>query len=382
MYRMDSVKARSRILSSLLDASPPLRVCTSFPLLLSTITNPARPRPPHQIETLETGEIDYDDLRKHLLANKGIKPAILNLNIGTTVKGAVDDLDRVLKILEECGYPEDKFFIHCDGALFGMMLPFIKDAPMVTFAKPIGSVSVSGHKFVGVPMPCGVVITRMKHVRKLSSDIEYLNRRVLSELGETSEELLLRLAVGGNSHMRLVLSLPALRCAAVTRRSWGPATATRPSSCGTPSPARATRRAILSLYVDAVVACGVPAFAAADPASLSVVPPSQGMRKDVEKCLRNAVLLRAMLEKAGVKVLLNELSSTVVFERPQDEAFVKKWQLACEGDIAHVIVMPNVTLPKLEQFAMEYIESRAKSAALAAKGVAAKAREVDPKADE
>lgn len=93
------------------------------------------------------------------------------------MKGAVDDLDKVLKILEECGYPEDRFFIHCDGALFGMMLPFIKDAPMVTFSKPIGSVSVSGHKFVGVPMPCGVVITRMRHVRKLSSDIEYLNRR-------------------------------------------------------------------------------------------------------------------------------------------------------------------------------------------------------------
>lgn len=105
------------------------------------------------------------------------------------------------------------------------------------------------------------------------------------------------------------------------------------------------------------------------------------MRKDVEKCLRNAVLLRAMLEKAGVKVLLNELSSTVVFERPQEEAFVKKWQLACEGDIAHVVVMPNVTLPKLEEFAMEYIESRARSARLAASGVAAKAREVDPNAD-
>jgi histidine decarboxylase len=47
-----------------------------------------------QVETLHTGEIDYDDLRKHLLANKD-KPAILNVNIGTTVKGAVDDLDKV-----------------------------------------------------------------------------------------------------------------------------------------------------------------------------------------------------------------------------------------------------------------------------------------------
>lgn len=202
------------------------------------------------------------------------------------------------QILQECEIPEERFFIHCDGALFGMMLPFIKDAPMVTFEKPIGSVSVSGHKFVGVPMPCGVVITRMRHVRKLSSDIEYLNSRDATIMGSR------------NGHA------PIFMWHTLTRKGY------------------------------------------------------EGMRKDVEKCLRNAVLLRAMLERAGVKVLLNELSSTVVFERPAEEAFVKKWQLACEGDIAHVIVMPNVTLPKLEQFAMEYIQSRARSAAVAAKEVA------------
>ena len=39
---------------------------------------------------------------------------------------------------------------------------------MVTFKKPIGSVSVSGHKFVGAPVPCGVVITRMRYVMALS----------------------------------------------------------------------------------------------------------------------------------------------------------------------------------------------------------------------
>jgi hypothetical protein len=60
---------------------------------------------------------------------------------------------QVLDILKETGYTEDRFFIHCDGALFGMMMPFLKDAPMVTFKKPIGSVSVSGHKFVGAPVP-------------------------------------------------------------------------------------------------------------------------------------------------------------------------------------------------------------------------------------
>lgn len=70
------------------------------------------------------------------------------------------------------------------------------------------------------------------------------------------------------------------------------------------------------------------------------------------------VVLQSMLERAGVKVMLNELSSTVVFERPQEEAFIRKWQLACEGDIAHVVVMPNITVSKLEKFVHELIESR------------------------
>ena len=56
-------------------------------------------------------------------------------------------------------------------------IPFVKHAPMVTFRKPIGSISVSGHKFVGAPVPCGVVITRKRYAMALSSDVEYLNSR-------------------------------------------------------------------------------------------------------------------------------------------------------------------------------------------------------------
>ena len=58
-----------------------------------------------------------------------------------------------------------------------LQIPFVKRAPMVTFRKPIGSVSVSGHKFVGAPVPCGVVITRKRYVMALSTDVEYLNSR-------------------------------------------------------------------------------------------------------------------------------------------------------------------------------------------------------------
>ncbi|KAJ6685247.1 hypothetical protein OIU79_015334 [Salix purpurea] len=135
-----------------------------------------------KVDCLVSGEIDCADFKVKLLANKD-KPAIINVNIGTTVKGAVDDLDLVIQTLEESGFSQDRFYIHCDGALFGLMMPFVKRAPKVTFQKPIGSVSVSGHKFMGCPMPCGVQLTRMKHINVLSSNVEYLASRDATIMG-------------------------------------------------------------------------------------------------------------------------------------------------------------------------------------------------------
>jgi histidine decarboxylase len=72
-----------------------------------------------------------------------------------------------------------------------------------------------------------------------------------------------------------------------------------------------------------------------------------------------------MLELQGIPVMLNELSITVVFERPKDEEFVRKWQLACDGDIAHVIVMPSITAEKLKVFVAALVESRNNFTAIA-----------------
>ncbi|KAK6135899.1 hypothetical protein DH2020_030386 [Rehmannia glutinosa] len=126
------------------------------------------------IRTLTTGEIDCNDLREKLCLNKD-KPAIINLNIGTTFKGGVDNLDLVIKTLEECGFSNDRFYIHCDAALSGLISPFLEQGPMFSFKKPIGSVSVSGHKLLGSSMPCGVVMTRKRYITTISKNIEYLN---------------------------------------------------------------------------------------------------------------------------------------------------------------------------------------------------------------
>ena len=74
-------------------------------------------------------------------------------------------------------------------------------------------------------------------------------------------------------------------------------------------------------------------------------------------CIQTAIYLREQLSRAGICCRLNDLSSTVVLERPIDDAFVKRWQLACEEDIAHVVVMPNVTRQKIKLFIKELVNS-------------------------
>ena len=40
--------------------------------------------------------------------------------------------------------------------------------------KPIGSMTVSGHKFLGSPISCGVVIIYLEYMNTISKDIKYL----------------------------------------------------------------------------------------------------------------------------------------------------------------------------------------------------------------
>ena len=56
-----------------------------------------------------------------------------------------------------------------------MMMPFVEYAPELSFQMPIDSIAVSGHKMLGCPMPCGVALTRKRHVKRVERQIEYLN---------------------------------------------------------------------------------------------------------------------------------------------------------------------------------------------------------------
>ena len=156
----------------------------------------------------------------------------------------------------------------------------------MSFKKPIGSISISGHKFLGCPMPCGVVITRLEHAEVLSTHIEYIASRDATITGSR------------NGHAPIFLWYT------LSKKGY------------------------------------------------------RGILKEVQLCLRNAQYLEALLKQIGVSASRNALSTTVVFERPKDEIFVRRWQLACQGNLAHVVVMPNVTIEKLTDFVEELAEKQ------------------------
>ncbi|MCH7890810.1 MAG: histidine decarboxylase [Gemmatimonadetes bacterium] len=123
------------------------------------------------IKTLANGEIDYEDLRETVRIHRDVPPIIL-ANIGTTMKGAVDNVDTIQGILRDFALPN--FYIHCDAALSGMILPFVKDPEPYDFAAGIDSISVSGHKMIGSPMPCGVVLAKKNNVDRIARSVEYV----------------------------------------------------------------------------------------------------------------------------------------------------------------------------------------------------------------
>lgn len=122
------------------------------------------------IKSQENGEMDYDDFSLKLDPSR---PAIINANIGTTVKGAMDKLDRIEEALLRKGVSEH--YVHCDAALSGMLLPFLEGAPRIDFKGIVRSVSVSGHKFIGTPLPCGIFLTRGDLMAKNKSYVDYID---------------------------------------------------------------------------------------------------------------------------------------------------------------------------------------------------------------
>ncbi len=148
-------------------------------------------------DDIKSGTIKIDDLEKLLMffLDMGYPPLII-LNVGSTWKGAFDDVEEVSNMLKRLGeqYPwlwerevEYKtengnaftetrrgFWLHVDGALGAPYLPFIEMAynlghikhkgPVFDFRnEAVMSICCSMHKWMGGPWPGGIFMTRTEY---------------------------------------------------------------------------------------------------------------------------------------------------------------------------------------------------------------------------
>ena len=123
------------------------------------------------IKSQPSGEMDYEDLQETIRIHRDVPPIIF-ANIGTTMTEGIDDVARIRRILGDLAIPQS--YIHCDAAFAGMTLPFVEGAPVYDFRAGIDSISISGHKFLGSPIPCGVVLAKKRYVDRIARSIEYV----------------------------------------------------------------------------------------------------------------------------------------------------------------------------------------------------------------
>lgn len=123
------------------------------------------------IRAQENGEMDYDDLKDAIHLHRH-KPAIIIANIGTTMTEAKDDINKIKQVLKHSAIRSH--YIHCDAALAGIYLSLLEAKPAFDFSQGVDSIAISGHKFIGSPIPCGVAIVKKSYKERIGQSIPYI----------------------------------------------------------------------------------------------------------------------------------------------------------------------------------------------------------------
>lgn len=229
------------------------------------------------VRSNENGEMDYEDLEQILTIHRD-KPAVFFLNIGTTMTEAVDDLDKIKKIIRK--YAIKNYYIHCDAAFLGTIAPFVEPKPKFDFSEGVDSISISGHKFLGGPIPCGIVMCKRSHRNRVANSISYVGT--------------LDTTITGSRNGLTPLLL------------WS----------------------LLEKYG------------------------KNGLKRRVEESQKIAEYVEVELNKLGKNAWRNNDALTVVFDKPTNE-ICKKFQLASEENIAHIICIPGIQKQQIDALLTE-----------------------------
>ena len=124
------------------------------------------------VKTDPMGRMIPEELEKVLDPKR---PALIVYAMGSTFKGAIDDIEALNAVLAK--HPEMEVYRHVDAALFGGYLPFTQYRKMVSSKDMhFESIAVSGHKFFGIDSPSGLFLcTRKVYDNQANFNVTYLN---------------------------------------------------------------------------------------------------------------------------------------------------------------------------------------------------------------
>jgi histidine decarboxylase len=233
------------------------------------------------------GRIRVDALMDAILQQDPIQhPPLIVANIGTTFRGAYDDIEGIVNALKH--HSIDRFYLHVDAALGGFFIPFLESLqsatleagarfPMFDFRLPIGSVAISGHKALGMPFPCGIFMTLRHHIAYQCDRIACLGT-VDSTFSGSRNGL-----------------APIFLWYAIASKGW------------------------------------------------------TGLQQDALRMLEMANYAFKRLQEAGMNPQRNPWGLSVVFDQPE-EWIVRKWSLATQDNQAHLFAMQHVNQPMIDEF--------------------------------
>ena len=135
-----------------------------------------------QIPTLSNGEIDCKQISPSIhhvigpsVSPKDIPPVLMVATLGSTNKGACDDVISILKSLYSIGVTRDKIFVHLDAAFDGGFWHLDEQNPNYQIGEEFNSIAISGNKWYGSDI-CGIFAMYLHESSTLhpEDNIEYL----------------------------------------------------------------------------------------------------------------------------------------------------------------------------------------------------------------
>lgn len=147
-------------------------------LMLDRITVPVE---------FETRKIKIPELDNLVLNAKqnGKKYFIVISNLGTTMFGAVDNLEDYISVFEK---HQLDYRLHIDAAYGGFVYPFSNKQSIINFSHPkISSITIDAHKMLQAPYGTGVFICRKGLIENvLTKEAEYVEGMDLTLCGSRS----------------------------------------------------------------------------------------------------------------------------------------------------------------------------------------------------